>query len=234
MKRYFIILILFVLVLCLKAQTVANLTATGTDLKWYTTMSGGNALDPATPLVHGQQYWASQTINGCESTERFAVTANLVIMSSPSVATHVSAQTQIEWKWYTVSGASGYRWSAANNYNGASVLGNVLTQTETGLTSNTSYTRYIWAHNASGCVSGVTTLAQSTSACDETPWSGSLSGFGAVGNTFTFLVLGTTSGGSIWGCDIYTDDSNLAKAAIHDGWVANGATKHISVTILAG
>jgi hypothetical protein len=45
---------------------VSDLTATGTDLKWYTAVTGGTALDPITPLSSGL-YYVSQTLS-CEST----------------------------------------------------------------------------------------------------------------------------------------------------------------------
>lgn len=70
--------------------TVANLSATGTSIQWYSTPSGGTALDTGTPLVAGN-YYASQTIGGCESTSRFAVTATL--RPAPTVTFSVSATT---------------------------------------------------------------------------------------------------------------------------------------------
>lgn len=217
-----------------QTPTVANLVATGTGIKWYAAPTGGSPLATSTALVNGTTYYASQTVNGVESATRFAVTATLVIQAAPATGTHVPSQTQVVWNWNASSGAIGYKWNTTNNYGGATDMGNVLTRTETSLTCNTAYNRYVWAYNASGCVSVATTLSQTTAACGETPWSGSLSGKGAIGETLDFLVTGTLSGGSIWGCDVYTDDSNLATAAVHDGWVADGVTKHIQVTILAG
>jgi hypothetical protein len=57
--------------------TVADLNTTGTDIKWYDAAAGGNFLPLTTVLVNGQHYYASQTINGCESTARFEVTVTL-------------------------------------------------------------------------------------------------------------------------------------------------------------
>lgn len=47
--------------------TVSNLVATGVDLKWYTTLTGGSPLAPSTALTYAN-YYVSQTINGTEST----------------------------------------------------------------------------------------------------------------------------------------------------------------------
>ncbi len=48
------------------ASTVANLVATGTAIKWYADLTGGTALATTTNVISGT-YYASQTINGCES-----------------------------------------------------------------------------------------------------------------------------------------------------------------------
>lgn len=60
--------------------TVADLQATGTGIKWYLTSTGGTALATSVQLVNGTHYWASQTVNGCESTVRFEV---VVTMTNP-------------------------------------------------------------------------------------------------------------------------------------------------------
>jgi hypothetical protein len=147
------------------AQTVSRLTATGTGVKWYAASTGGTALALNTPLVDGTTYYASQTLNGVESTTRLAVTATLVTQAAPASGTHSPSQTQIVWNWNSASAATGYKWSTSNNYGSASNLGNVLTNTEPGLTCNTAYTRYVWAYNSSSCISAVTELTQTTSAC---------------------------------------------------------------------
>jgi hypothetical protein len=58
------------------SPTVANLTATGTGIKWYSASSGGTALSTSTALSSGN-YYASQTVGGCESTARFAVAVTI-------------------------------------------------------------------------------------------------------------------------------------------------------------
>ncbi len=51
---------------------------------------------------------------------------------------------------------------------------------------------------------------------------------------YTFSITGATSGGSIWGTTIYTDDSNLAMASVHSGFVTNNVASTITVMILPG
>lgn len=60
-------------VFCSDTQnTVADLTASGTN-RWYPTISSANPLDPSTPLVDGQSYFATTLDLPCESTERLEV-----------------------------------------------------------------------------------------------------------------------------------------------------------------
>ena len=56
--------------------TVADLIATGTDLKWYTVATGGSPLTSSEALASGT-YFVSQTENSCESTRTsVSVTVN--------------------------------------------------------------------------------------------------------------------------------------------------------------
>ncbi|MBW4361110.1 hypothetical protein [Flavobacterium taihuense] len=73
------------------SPTVANLAATGTAIKWYTTSSGGSALATTTALVNGTHYFATQTVSGCESTSRFDVTAT--VNTTPVAPTGTAAQS---------------------------------------------------------------------------------------------------------------------------------------------
>jgi sugar lactone lactonase YvrE len=59
--------------------TLADLTLTGTNLKWYDSAVSTTPLSTATPLVSGTSYYASQTVNGCESNSRFGVLVDVVL-----------------------------------------------------------------------------------------------------------------------------------------------------------
>ncbi len=84
--------------------------------------------------------------------------------SSPSSGNHTPTQTHIIWNWTSVPEATGYKWNTTNDYATATDMGNLTTKTETGLTCNTSYTRYVWAYNACGNSNSIT-LTASTTAC---------------------------------------------------------------------
>jgi UDP-N-acetyl-D-mannosaminuronic acid transferase (WecB/TagA/CpsF family) len=72
------------------SATVADLTATGTDVQWYAASTGGTALSAGTVLANGTSYYASQTVSGCESANRFAVA---VTINAPAAPTGTAAQT---------------------------------------------------------------------------------------------------------------------------------------------
>ena len=56
-----------------KSAKVSNLNVSGNNIKWYALLSGGQALLPNTDLVDGVTYYATQTINSCESGLRLSV-----------------------------------------------------------------------------------------------------------------------------------------------------------------
>ncbi|MCQ2608514.1 MAG: glycosyl hydrolase family 8 [Bacteroidales bacterium] len=75
-----------------KGTTPANLTAVGTNLKWYTTATGGvgtATLKPTTDEAGVTTYYVSQTSNGCESV-RAELVVTVVETEKPIVAETVS------------------------------------------------------------------------------------------------------------------------------------------------
>ena len=65
-------------------QTVADLTATGSGIKWYAEASGGTALATTTLLTNSTHYYANQTVGECEGIERLDVLAIQYACNSPS------------------------------------------------------------------------------------------------------------------------------------------------------
>ena len=53
--------------------TISNLAIQGTQVKWYASANATQELPANTPLVDGTTYYATQTVNGCESPERTLV-----------------------------------------------------------------------------------------------------------------------------------------------------------------
>ncbi len=97
------------------SPTVADLSATGTGIQWYAAASGGSALATSVALVDGTHYYASQTVNGCESSSRFDVTAT--VNTNPSAPTGTASQSFCSGDSPTVADLSatgtGVQWYAA-------------------------------------------------------------------------------------------------------------------------
>lgn len=100
---------------CQNATAVA-LTATGTDLKWYTVPTNGTssstAPTPSTAAAGTTNHYVSQTVNGCESARETIVVTINAIPGAPLVSTPVTycqnatavalTATGTDLKWYTV------------------------------------------------------------------------------------------------------------------------------------
>lgn len=103
-------------------QTATPLSATGSNLKWYTVASGGvgntTAPTPSTTSAGTTNYWVSQTVSSCESSR---TQINVIITATPTAPTattpvnYIQGQTALplnasgtNLKWYTVpSGGTG-------------------------------------------------------------------------------------------------------------------------------
>ncbi|UJP64392.1 Ig-like domain-containing protein [Mongoliitalea daihaiensis] len=90
---------------------VADLTATGQNIRWYAVASGGNPLEATIALEDGRTYYATQTIDGCESRQRREVSVSLA-----SVGRITAAATQTFCNTARVSNleatGTGIRWYA--------------------------------------------------------------------------------------------------------------------------
>ncbi|MBU0489439.1 MAG: hypothetical protein KKD31_15960, partial [Bacteroidetes bacterium] len=145
-------------------------SATGaTSWSWagpnsYTSSSQNPSISSVTTAAAGTYtLTASNSCGSATAVNTASVTVNIT-PSVPTAATHTPSETQIVWNWNTVAGATGYKWSTTNNYATATNMGTSTTKTETSLTCNTAYTRYVWAYNDCGN-SAVLTLTEITSAC---------------------------------------------------------------------
>lgn len=64
--------------------TISDLVVDGTQIQWYSSATGGTALNTNTNLINNSTYFATQTSNGCESEDRLAVAVSIVAPSSPT------------------------------------------------------------------------------------------------------------------------------------------------------
>jgi gliding motility-associated-like protein len=69
--------------------TISNLIVTGQNVKWYSLLTNTNTLPTNTALANNTNYYATQTVNGCES-NRTIVNVTINSVTSPTI---VSPQT---------------------------------------------------------------------------------------------------------------------------------------------
>ncbi|WP_053978353.1 Ig-like domain-containing protein [Mangrovimonas xylaniphaga] len=72
----------------LENTTIADLQVEGTAVVWYGTETGGTPLATSQNLENGTSYYASQTIDGCESSIRTMVT--VVLFETPQVPNDIA------------------------------------------------------------------------------------------------------------------------------------------------
>jgi hypothetical protein len=153
-----------------------NVVSEATGYKWNTTNNYGTATEMGTTTnktetglncnnPYTRYVWSYNTCSISAAT-MLSQTTLTDPPASPTAGTHVPSQTQIVWNWSTVSGATGYKWNTTDNYSSAIDMGTAITKTETGLTCNTSYIRYVWAYSLCGNSSSLV-LNQATSACSS-------------------------------------------------------------------
>jgi len=81
--------------------------------------------------------------------------------ATPTAGVFLPLENQITWNWNTVPGASGYKWNTTSLFSSATDMGTATTKTETGLTCNTLYSRFVWSYNSCG-ISAPIKMEQST------------------------------------------------------------------------
>ena len=101
-------------------------------------------------------------------------------------------------------------WTAADGYKSLSGLGKVYL-------SNQIDTAKIYTSGIA--LSGVSDMQQFNE--------------GDIGKIYRITITGTT-GGAIWGTDIYTSDTYIPCAAVHAGFIANGETKEVYIKVVQG
>ena len=85
-------------------------------------------------------------------------------------------------------------------------------------------------------IMGGKTSANSSSNTQASPAPANMKAYkGNNGNTYTFQVTGRT-GGRIWGGsdNVYTDDSDIATAAVHAGVLSAGQSGIVRIKVLSG
>ena len=185
-----------------------NAVAGATGYKWNTTNDYASAENMGASLsktetgltcntLYTRYVWANNPCGISAATTMTKTTSNTLL--SPEPGTNVLSQTQIIWNWNSVSGATGYRWSTTNNYSTATDMGLVTSKTETGLTSGTTYTRYVWAYSSCG-ISAVTNLTQTFLFIGQSHAGGIVVYIDVTGQHGLVATPGDQSSFAEWGC----------------------------------
>lgn len=125
--------------------TVGQLAANGSGIKWYSSITGTSPIADATVLVNGASYYATQTVNGCESLSRFMVSVTVLTVTPPAAS---ATQT------FCLTGTVGAleATGTALKWYSTSTGGTPLTE----LTPLTSNTNYFVSQTSNGCESART------------------------------------------------------------------------------
>ena len=110
--------------------TVSQLSATGTSIQWYATPTGGTPLASNTVMVNGTSYYATQTVNGLESTNR--LTVNITLISIPAAPSTIGGNLDFCYSGGvqlfntpSIQGASSYVWATPSGATGSSTGTNI-------------------------------------------------------------------------------------------------------------
>ena len=95
------------------SATISDLVITGQNIQWYDSSSGGNLLDSSTSLSNGQVVYASQTVDGCESESRLAVTVTIQVNELTASTTEICTGESVDLSVTSAAGST-VSWSSGN------------------------------------------------------------------------------------------------------------------------
>ncbi|WP_281638034.1 GEVED domain-containing protein [Flavobacterium marginilacus] len=140
-----------------EAKKVSDLSASGTSVKWYSAPTAGTLYTGTETLLTGI-YYASQTVNGCESAR---TSVSVTVTPSPSAPT-ASAQSFCSSEAKKVSDLSASGTSV--KWYSAPTAGTLYTGTETLLTGN-----YYASQTVNGCESARTSVSVTVTPSPSAP-----------------------------------------------------------------
>ncbi|WP_369754045.1 LamG-like jellyroll fold domain-containing protein [Flavobacterium sp. WC2409] len=139
--------------------TVADLVATGTNIKWYLADTGGSPLQANTTLTSAT-YYVTQTVSSCESTRK-AISVTIISCLSPALSNFNAVnKTYFDGK-YTVyqptSNSSGAFTYTSSNLSVATVSGTTINIISAGSTTITA-TQDLDGTYCSGSIASILTV----------------------------------------------------------------------------
>jgi hypothetical protein len=204
------------------SPTVASLTATGTAPQWYSAETGGTALSTSTALTNSTTYYASQTVDGCESVSRTPVV--VTVNTNPSAPTGSATQTFCSSDSPTVNELSAT--GTAIQWYAASSEGSALA-TSTALVNGTHY----YASQTTNSCESTTRLDVTASfissgnwiGTTDTDWNTASNWCGGVPTSSTNVVINS-------GASNYPNLSSGADGVVNSITINSGGSLTISGT----
>ena len=204
------------------ASAVTNLVAIGTNIKWYASANDEAALATTTSLATGT-YYASQSLNGCESSR----TAVSIIVSSGVI----SEETQVacdSYSWngtvYTTSGDKTFTSTNASGCTNVATLHLTINNSTTTEQTQVACGSYVW----NGTVY--------TTSGDYTHTSPNMDGCDNVATLHLTINHSTTSeqthvacGSYEWNGTVYTTSGDYTHTSPNMDGCDNVATLHLTI-----
>ena len=200
--------------------TIAELTVTGTNIKWYTALNGGTPLAMETPLITGT-YYASQTINYAES-PKTAVTVTVTPAATPTfttIASTCSGATIDPLPTTSNNGITG-TWSPALNNNETTTY--TFTPTAGQCANTTTQTITITAPKVTSPISFVAATLGALN-CGSTSVAGTLTSGIAASGVSSSVPYNGGNGGSYQAQTIASTGVTGLTATLAAGTFATGA-----------
>jgi hypothetical protein len=197
---------------------LSQLSATGSNIQWYASPTGGTPLSGTTVLTNGVTYYATQTVNSVQSTNRLAVTVTInTAPSAPSGITgaaHFCYDGSESYSIAPVSGATSYVWTTPIGSTGGSIGTNLNLLFSPSFVTGTMS---VVAVNACGQSPAVTLTINQHLAYTNTLNISSCGSYSFNGQTYAQTGTYPFQGTTVWGCD----STVVLNLTIVQGYVTN-------------
>ena len=234
--------------------TVSNLSATGSNIQWYSAATGSTALTSSTALIDGNHYYASQTVSGCESTTRLDVTVNVYdavnIITQPDITQTSCSTFPADFTVAATGSGLTYQWYKVGSPDAAVIDdGNITGSTTDHLhidqTSTTDAgTYYVMVSGTSPCDpvrSGDATLIVNEEIVVVSKPANQTVCEGATSVTFTVVATGTDltyqwkKGSTVLADDAHISGSGTASLTINNITLADASNNYnVVISSLTG
>jgi len=120
----------------IEGETIDDLEVEGENIQWYATETGGTPLDKTatlnslTLLVDGATYYASQTIDGVESTQRLGITVTKILSTNSNTIAGLSYYPNPVKSQFTITHKAAINTVTVYNTLGQQVLAKTVNNSE--------------------------------------------------------------------------------------------------------